>query len=118
MAEAGVAAATPCMSGQQHLAFFAHHAIIFPPHLRCPLAILSGQEYDPLDAFMAEVDAEVAAARPTHKAKPAAELACDEEPDALDYAQVWETAGRQGALDYAQVWEKAGRQGTLGYAQV
>ncbi|GAX78091.1 hypothetical protein CEUSTIGMA_g5533.t1 [Chlamydomonas eustigma] len=43
-------------------------------------------DYDPLDAFMASVDAEVAAAKPTHKLKPAAALACDERTDgALDF---------------------------------
>ncbi len=46
------------------------------------------EEYDPLDAFMASVDAEVASHKPTHKAKPKAELACDEGVDAADYMAV------------------------------
>ncbi len=45
-------------------------------------------EYDPLDAFMAEIDQEVAANRPTGRGGAAAE-ACDEEADpATEYMEV------------------------------
>ena len=58
------------------------------PHYLCHI-LTQEEEYDPLDAFMAEVDAEVAAAKPTHKAKPSAAMACDEETDgAAEYMAV------------------------------
>lgn len=57
-------------------------------------------EYDPLDAFMAEIDQEVAANRPTGRSGAAAE-ACDEEADpATEYMEVRATedgARRKGA---------------------
>ena len=63
-----------------------------PTHL--PIAQEEEEEYDPLDAFMAEVNAEVAASKPTHRDKPSAGLACDERVDgAADYMAV---RGRRG----------------------
>ncbi|GIL46805.1 hypothetical protein Vafri_3686 [Volvox africanus] len=48
------------------------------------------EEYDPLDAFMAEIDQEVAANKPTLRSRPGNEAtACDEEADpATEYMEV------------------------------
>ena len=72
---------------------FIHRRRNTPP-CTSPLCAQEEEEYDPLDAFMAEVNAEVAASKPTHRDKPSAGLACDERVDgAADYMAV---RGRRG----------------------
>eukprot|EP00955_Chlamydomonas_euryale_P018736 199965-Chlamydomonas_euryale.AAC.1 len=56
------------------------------------------EEYDPLDAFMAGVDAEVEKGGPSGRPRPRADLACDETPDGSDFLALKAARGGGAAV--------------------